>query len=184
MTTKESTKEALVYEYKQDIAVVYEEITSEEYIVDRAAWNIADEVTAEIHSTASGGINMTLDRYVTRDYPKAFKHLLPAKAHMIHIEEWEPDGDGYKGTYNVDVKGAPVVVFSEFTLKRKSTGCELRIIHGVTCKIPLVGKKIEQYILKQTRDQFSDQLRFLDLRLSGVADLIPRDISKYPLPKR
>ena len=103
MTTKETPKEALVYNFPHAIDTVFKEITSEEYVNDRAKWNIVDEVTADIKPDANGGVVMDLDRYIVRDYPKALKHLLPAKTHMTHVETWERDGTGWKGTYDVDV---------------------------------------------------------------------------------
>jgi hypothetical protein len=183
MTTKETDKDALVYNFPHETDTVLKEITSEEYVNDRAKWNIIDEVTADIKLDANGGVVMDLDRYIVRDYPKALKHLLPAKTHMIHIEKWERDGTGWKGTYDVNVLGSPVTVGAEFTLKKQGVGCQLRIIHSATAKIPLLGRRVEKYILGQTRSQFRDQLSYLDMRLGGVSDLLPRDTSKYPLPE-
>ena len=183
MTTKESPSDALVYDYKQDIDAVYKEITSEAYINDRATWNVNDKTSATIKPNASGGVDIVLDRYIHREYPRAIRKLLPATTNMDHQETWEPDGDGWKGSYDVDVKKSPVTVGAEFTLKKKGTGCELRIWHWATAKIPLLGGRVEKYILGQTSGQFGDQLHYLDLRLSGVPDLLPRDVNKYPLPK-
>ena len=183
MTTKETPKEALVYDFPHDIDSVYKEFTSEAYVNDRAKWNIVDEVTADIKPGPDGGAIMDLDRYIVRNYPKMMKHLLPAKTHMAHHEVWEPDGDGWKGHYDVDVLASPVTVSADYTLKKQGAGCEMRITHSATAKVPLLGRAVEKYILKQTKGQFTDQLSYLDMRLAGVPDLLPRDQSKYPLPK-
>lgn len=184
MTIKEKPADALVYDFPYDIDAVYKEIMSDDYLVKRADWVQTDEVTADITQQPNGGVKAVLDRYVRRDYPKAFKGLFPEKQHMIHTEQWEPDGaGGYKGTYLCDVQKAPVKVEAEFTLKKKGSGCEMRTLHSVTVKLPLIGGKVEKYVLGQTKTQFGDQLKYLDLRLAGTPDLLPRDVNKYPIPK-
>ena len=139
MTTKEKPSDALVYEFPHDIQTVVNEITSADYISERAEWVTTDEATATITKAPSGAIRLVLDRAVRRNYPKPFKGLFPDKQHMDHTEVWEPDGSDWKGRYDVDVKGAPVKVAAAYTLKKKGAGCELRIWHEVTAKIPLLG---------------------------------------------
>ncbi len=80
---------------------------SKDYLVDRANWVQTDEVSGDVSEQPGGGVKAVLDRYVRRDYPKAFKGLFPEKQHMIHTEQWQRDGDGYKGTYLCDVQKAP-----------------------------------------------------------------------------
>ena len=181
MPTAEKPKDALVYQFPHDIDTLFNEITSEPYIHDRCKW-IGDRAEVKISDTANGR-SVFLDRYVTKNYPKAFKKLFPAEQHMEHNESWERDGNDWKGSYRVDVDGAPVVVESEFTLKKAGTGCDLAIWHTITAKIPVLGGRIEKYILGETRAQFGDQLHYLDLRLAGTPNLLPRDKSKYPVPK-
>jgi hypothetical protein len=180
MATAEAKKNALIYQFPQDIDKVYNEITSEAYITDRSGW-IGDRAEIQIDKRAKG-CSIKLDRYVAKNYPKAFKKLFPAEQHMSHSEVWEADGTNWKGSYNVDVDGAPVVVSSEFTLKRSGIGCDLAIWHTITARIPLIGGRVEKYILGETRAQFGDQLHYLDMRLAGTPNLIPRDKSKYPVP--
>ena len=181
MRFRASQRDALVYQFPHELGKVYEAITSEAYINDRSGW-IGDRAEIQIDRSSSG-CNITLDRYVAKNYPKAFKKLFPAEQHMTHTETWAADGTNWKGSYHVDVDGAPVVVTSEFTLKRTGIGCDLAIWHSITAKIPLLGRAIEKYILKETRAQFGDQLHYLDMRLAGKPGLLPRDKSKYPVPK-
>ena len=180
MATAEKPAQALVYQFPHDIEKVFNEITSAEYINARSGW-IGDRAEIDIKDTANGR-TVTLDRYVAKDYPKAFRKLFPPEQHMAHSETWERDGVNFKGDYTVNVSGAPVVVSCEFTLKKTGIGCDLAIWHTVAAKIPLLGGRIEKYIIKETRAQFGDQLHFLDMRLKGTPNLIPRDKDKYPVP--
>lgn len=184
MATKDKPSEAIVYNFPHPIDAVYNELTSKEYYEERADWVKTDEVTVkeEKHPNPNGR-KAVLDRYVYRDYPKAFKGLFPEKQYMINTENSEPDGDGFKGDYVCDVQGAPVLVEAQFTLKPKGNGCELSVLHQVTVKMPLIGGRVEKYVRGQTKTQYKDQLHYLDLKLAGTPNLLPRDTNKYPIPK-
>ena len=143
MTTKAPAKDAVTHKYKQDLATVFKEMTSEDYLINRAYW--VKEVDPEAKVEWNGDLpTITLQRWVLRDYPKFLKKLFPPKQGMGEVEKWEKDGSNWKGSYVIDVQGNPVEVTGEFTLKSTPDGgSEFSIIHGVTAKIPLLGGKIE-----------------------------------------
>lgn len=183
MTIKEQPSEAIVYRFPHSAERVFNESTTKDYLECRARWVVTDEVTAEVSDQPDGGRKAVADRYVIRHYPKVFGNLFPQRQLMIHTEVWEPDGDGgYRGAYTCDVQDAPVLVEGEMTLRPVRGGCELRTWHTITARMPIIGKRVEKYILGQTRAQYGDQLHYLDLRLAGTPDLLPRDTGKYPIP--
>ena len=184
MTTKAKPEDAETQSYKQGIDTVFAMMTSEDYLINRAYW--VKEVDPEASVDTSSGLPViTLQRWVLRDYPRFLKKLFPAKQGMGEVEHWQKDGDNWKGSYVIDVQGNPIKVTGEFTLKSTPDGgCEFSIIHGVTAKIPLLGGKIESYILKETQMGCGDELVYSGMRLDGVPNLIPRDASKYPIPKK
>ena len=184
MTIKEKSSEALTYNFSHSVDRVFDESMTKDYLESRASWVVTDEVTAEVSDEPNGGRKAVADRYVIRNYPKVFGNLFPQRQLMIHTETWQPDGDGgYTGSYTCDVQDAPVLVEGEMTLKPVGDGCELRTLHTITAKMPIIGKRVEKYILGQTRAQYWDQLNYLDMRLAGTPGLLPRNTSKYPLPK-
>ena len=184
MTTKAPPKDAVTHRYKQDIDTVFKQMTDKDYLENRAYW--VKEVDPEVSIAWNGDLpTITLQRWVIRDYPKFLKKLFPPKQGMGQVEKWQKDGSNWKGSYVIDVQGNPVEVTGEFTLKSTPDGgCESSIIHGVTAKIPLLGGKIESYILKETQMGCDDELDYLELRMNGVPNLIPRDVAKYPIPKK
>lgn len=185
MATTDKPNEAIVYNYPHPIDQVYQGLISQAFLEERASWVQTDDVEVkEIQSTAGGGSKAVVDRYVRRDYPKAFKGLFPDRQHMDNVENWAPDGaGGYKIDYVCDVTGAPVLVEAEGTLKSTGAGCELRVLHTITVKIPMIGKRVEKYVMGQTKAQYRDQLHYLNLKLAGKPGLLPRDTSKHPVPK-
>ena len=183
MATKDKPNEAIVYNFPHSIDDVYKEFTSQAYLEERAQWVQTDEVTVTEEERTDKSYKVVLDRYVYRDYPKAFKGLFPEKQYMINKEYTERDGSGYTGNYVCDVQKAPVLVEAEYTITPKGDGCELRALHQVTVKIPLIGKKVEKYVIGETKTQYEDQLHYLDLKLAGKPNLLPRDTGTYPVPK-
>jgi hypothetical protein len=184
MATVAPAKDAVVHKYPHHVDTVFKLMTSEEYLIDRAYW--VKEVDPEATVEWNGDLpKITLQRWVLRDYPKFLKKLFPAKQGMGEVENWQKEGNNWKGSYVIDVQGNPVEVTADFTLKATAAGgCEFSIRHGVTAKIPLLGKKIEAYILKETQQGCGDELVFCEKRLAGVPDLIPRDAAKYPIPSK
>lgn len=182
MTTKAPPKDAVTHRYKQDIETVFKQMTDKDYLENRAYW--VKEVDPEVSVEWNGDLpTLTIQRWVIRDYPKFLKKLFPPKQGMKHIEKWQKDGSNWKGSYNIDVQGNPVEVTADFTLKSTPDGgCEFSILHAVTAKIPLLGSKIEAYILKETQTGCGDELNYLELRMNGAPNLIPRDAAKYPIP--
>ena len=184
MTIKEKPSDALFYKFPHNVDTVYDEGVSKFHLEHRGQWVISDEVEVKESDESNEGRKLVADRYVVRDYPKLFGNLFPRRQLMIHTETWVPDGaGGYKGSYTCDVQDAPVLVEGEMTLKPVGDGCELRTLTTVTAKMPIIGKRVEKYIIGQTRSQYWDQLHYLDMRIAGTPDLLPRDTSKYPLPK-
>jgi hypothetical protein len=184
MTTKAKPSDAVAHKYPQDVDTVFKLMTTEQYLMDRAYW--VKEVDPEAKVEWNGELpKITLQRWVLRDYPKFLKKLFPAKQGMGDVENWQKDGSNWKGSYVIDVQGNPVEVTGDFTLRATpGGGSEFSIRHGVTAKIPLLGGKIEKYILKETQMGCGDELVFCEKRLAGDADLIPRDVGKYPIPKK
>ena len=184
MTTKAPPSDAVARKYPQDVDTLFKLMTSEEYLADRAYW--VKEVDPEVTIEWSGELpTITLQRWVLRDYPKFLKKLFPPKQGMKEVEHWQKDGSNWKGSYVLDVQGSPIEITADLTIRATpGGGSEFSVIHAVTAKIPLLGKKIEAYILKETQVGCADELEFCEKRLAGEPNLIPRDEAKYPIPGR
>jgi hypothetical protein len=108
-----------------------------------------------------------LVREVSRDLPRVLAKLFDAVQVTDMVEKWQPDGEGWRGTWELDVRGQPVTVAARFQLEPTSTGSRYTVSHSVKAKIPLVGKQVEKYILGQTASGATDELVYLRDYLGG-----------------
>jgi len=148
------------YEFDHDVQTVYETLTEPQFLVDRCLalgeLSAECEVEEDEHSTV-----VKLVREVSRDLPRVLAKLFDAVQVTDMVEKWQPDGEGWRGTWELDVRGQPVTVAARFQLEPTSTGSRYTVSHSVKAKIPLVGKQVEKYILGQTASGATDELAYL-----------------------
>ena len=66
----------------------------------------------------------------------------------------------------ITIKGQPVVISAEMALQPQGGGCEYRVSHRCKAKIPLVGGKVEKFVLSQTDDGAVAELDYLKKALA------------------
>lgn len=154
------------YEFDHDVQTVYETLTEPQFLVDRCL--ALGELSAECEVEEDEETTVvTLVREVSRDLPRVLAKLFDAVQVTDMVETWRPDGEGWRGTWELDVRGQPVTVTARFQLEPTSTGSRYTVSHSVKAKIPLVGKQVEKYILGQTASGARDELAYLRDYLGG-----------------
>ena len=148
------------YEFDHDVQTVYETLTEPQFLVDRCL--ALGELSAECEVEEDEETTVVkLVREVSRDLPRVLAKLFDAVQVTDMVEKWQPDGEGWRGTWELDVRGQPVTVAARFQLEPTSTGSRYTVSHSVKAKIPLVGKQVEKYILGQTASGATDELAYL-----------------------
>jgi hypothetical protein len=78
------------------------------------------------------------------------------------VERWTADGKSRRGSYRLTVEGQPVTVSADLELVPGARGhCTYRVMHHAKAKIPLLGGRIEAFILEQTADGARAELEHL-----------------------
>lgn len=95
------------------------------------------------------GLTIRSTRVVEVDLPGFAKRVMKPVNTMSQVDTWTSDGTGgWKGTFDVDVQGAPVHISGTMTLTPGEGTC----VHGVTMttdvKVPLVGGKLRDWAEK------------------------------------
>ena len=148
------------FEFEHDVETVYEALTDPQYLVDRnlALGELSAEADVE-EDEESTVINVV--REVQRDLPGFLSRLFDSVQVMDMREVWHPHGDGWRGEWNMDVRGQPVSIAASFELVPTSGGCRYSVAHRARAKIPMVGSRVEKYILGQTTEGATDELQYL-----------------------
>jgi len=150
--------------FKASADTVFELLTDPDFLVQRCVAlgekNIQCDVEMEGRKT-----RVILMRTVKRDLPAVLARLFGSENRMLMTENWEAIGNSWIGHYVVEVEGQPVRLNAKFKLKPTPEGCEYSIDYRCKANIPLVGGKVEAFILSQTEEGMRREMDYLTNRL-------------------
>jgi hypothetical protein len=153
------------YSFSRDVETVFDKLTDPDFLVERCVAlgekNIQCDVESDGRSTT-----VILTRTIKRDLPVVLAKIFGAENRMVMKEKWEDIGKSKIGTYVVDVQGQPVTLSAKFKLKPDDRGCEYSIDYACKTKIPLVGGKVEEFILSQTEAGMRKEMDYLASKLA------------------
>lgn len=150
------------YTIGHDIDTVWEKLTDPDFRVERS--DALGEFNAECEVEVDGDgehVTVTMSRDVERELPSVLAKVFSSRQSLNFTEQWDWDGTGWQGQLHVDVKGQPVKISADFSLMPQGDGCVYQITHRCKAKIPLVGGKVEKFILAETDDGARNELDYL-----------------------
>ena len=156
----------ITHHFNQDADDVFAAMTNAELLKQRCTdlgeKNIQCSVEENGRKTA-----VSLSRTVKRDLPKVLAAMFSAENTIRMKEQWETIGSTYMGSYAAEVVGQPVALSAKFKLKPSAEGgCDYTIDYQCKASIPLVGKKIEAFIISQTAGGLEQEINWLKKHLS------------------
>ena len=157
---------SLKFTFPVDIEEVYELLTSPDFLVDRnvALGDIDSECEVE---EAGSDLLMTIKRTRQLDMPAFLANVLGGNP-IFHIEEqWQAVEDCYEGSSTTTVGSQSGTVHTEFTLSPTRKGCEYKISHSAKIKIPIVGRKVEKYIINTAAEDVKKEMDYLQSALDS-----------------
>jgi uncharacterized protein YndB with AHSA1/START domain len=153
------------YHFKASADKVFALLTDPDYLVDRSL--ALGELSAEcsVDETA-GGVVITMTREVERKLPSFLAKLFDTRQKVELVERWKQKGKAREGSYTLKVIGQPVTVSAALRLEPTGrSGCTYTVTHTAKAGIPLIGRKIEGFILEQTADGARAELDHLKNQL-------------------
>ncbi|WP_372863818.1 DUF2505 domain-containing protein [Spongiibacter sp.] len=147
-------------QFEQDLETVWTRLLDADFRVERSL--ALGELSASCEIEDSGDrVTVAMSREVTRELPSVLAKVFNPKQTLKFREEWQADGDGWSGTINITVDGQPVTLSADMSLQPKGEGCEYRVSHRCKARIPLVGGKVEKFVLSQTDEGAIQELDYL-----------------------
>lgn len=140
---------------------VFEQLCDPDFLVDRCL--ALGELEAECEVEERGGETViTMRRTVERKLPAFLARLFNARQQVELVERWKGKGKNRHGSYTLRVLGQPVRVEATLELRPLAGGgCSYTVNHTARADIPLVGRRIEAFILDQTEDGARAELDYL-----------------------
>lgn len=152
---------AMSYEFDCDVDSVAALLNDPQFLVDRCLE--LGELEAECEVADEGDTTVIhLTRKVERDLPAFLSKIFDPVQTLQMTEEWQSDGEGgWSGEFAIDIEGQPVSIAANFELYPTAAGSCYTIEHQVKARIPLIGGKVEKFVLRQTKDTCRAELDYL-----------------------
>lgn len=156
---------SVTMQFDRDLDTVWAQLQDPDFRVERSL--ALGELSADCEIEDFGdSLTVAMEREVTRDLPSVLAKVFNPKQTLNFTEEWQADGEGWRGTMQITIKGQPVVISAEMSLQPIAEGCEYQVRHHCKAKIPLVGGKVEKFVLSQTDDGAVAELEYLKKSLA------------------
>jgi len=153
--------------YSQDIDAVYRFMTDPEVIKKRS--EALGETNVRVRVDEAGGTKtITLTRDVESDLPGFAKRLFNSTNTIVERLEWRDAGDKRTCKSHIDVLGTPGKIDSNITLSPSGGGCTYDTEFQVTVKVPLIRKKLEEFVAKTTLEGIRDQQEYNQRELNSA----------------
>ena len=99
-------------------------------------------------------------RTVESAVPDFAARFIQPRNTITQTEEWGAlDGPGRSGTWSVEVRGIPVAMAGEISLRNTPGGTEYRVSGRVSVGIPLVGRKLAAFVEEDLRAKLDAEHR-------------------------
>jgi len=106
------------------------------------------EVEVQRTERGDGTLTVASRRVVDVDLPGFARRVLQPTNTMIQTDVWAKSADGWSGTFDVEVAGAPVQLSGKMRLVEAGGGADYSVTLSMSVKVPLVGGKIADWVGK------------------------------------
>ena len=157
-------KVTAVHEYEHDVETVYEAFTDPDFYVDKFEGIGCRNV--EVHESAEdddGGFEIEVQREVKADAPAILQAIIGEWNTLIQSESWQiiEDGEEYSNELEIESESTPVTITGTMTLTAEEDGCVNEVELKIRCSVPLVGKKVEDFVAKDTAASLAAEYEFI-----------------------
>ncbi|HQQ62965.1 MAG TPA: DUF2505 domain-containing protein [Pseudomonadales bacterium] len=156
---------AITHKFTADADAVFALMTDADILTERCKALGEKNIKCSVDTQGRKTL-VNLSRTVKRDLPKVLAAMFSAENTINMKEQWETIGSTYMGNYTAEVVGQPVSLSAKFKLKPTADGgCEYTIDYQCKASIPLVGKKVEEFIISQTAGGLEGEINWLRKKL-------------------
>lgn len=157
-------KVTATHEYEHDIETVYEAFTDPDFYIDKfEGIGCRNVEVLESSSDDDGGFQIEVHREVKADAPAILQALIGEWNSLNQTESWQGDDDGeeYYNELEIDSEGTPVSITGTMTLTADGDSCINEVELVIRCNVPLVGKKLEEFVAKDTAQNLAAEYEFI-----------------------
>lgn len=113
-------------------------------------------------------VKFKIRRDMPANAPAMIKSIIGEWSTLTQSEDWggEP-GDEYWNEFSIDAQGTPVTINGSMMLRADGDGCVNEVELDIRCAIPLLGRKVEQFVAEDAQRSLNGEYEFISAELAG-----------------
>lgn len=137
----------LKHAYKQSVDVLFKAFGTKSVLEKKYAALGARNIEIDTCKLTKSGLTTKFTREVPTNVPGLLKKFLGEWNHVTQEEHWTgTTGKHYESSFTVSFKGVPVSISGTMVLSAEGKGCTNTVVLDVTSSVPLIGKKLAEFI--------------------------------------
>ena len=125
-----------------------------------------DESPERVGVPVGGGCGepqIEVHREVKADAPAVLQALIGEWNSLIQSETWQTEevGEEYYNEFEIESEGTPVTITGTMTLSGDSESCVNEVELTIRCGVPLVGRKVEEFVAKDSAKNLAAEYEFI-----------------------
>lgn len=148
-------------DFAQDVETLFEPFTLPAEIDRKYQGMGARNVEILEIKSDDGVLRVKTRREIPAEVPRLLQKFLGEWNTVVQTEEWRAEGGRREGSIGVEIEGVPVTVGGEVSLRPRESGSVVDMDFRVRCGIPLMGKKLAEFVGGVTADLLAKEVEFL-----------------------
>ncbi len=150
------------HEYPCTSKELYELFTSDGFHVDKFTACGARNIDVLETDRGDDTFSITIEREVPADVPGVLKSLIGEWNTITQTEEWEDVGDDeFICDFALSTEGVPADISGTMNVMPHGKGCVNQVEMEITSSIPLLGKKLAQFIAKDAEKSLGKEFDYI-----------------------
>lgn len=148
-------------DFDQDVETLFEPFTLASEI-DRKYRSMGARNIEVLEIKTDGDVlRVRTRREIPAEVPRLLQRFLGEWNTLVQTEEWRTEGDRREGTVKVEIEGVPAKVDGEVSMRPHDGGSVVDMDFRVRSGIPLLGKKLAEFVAGITAELLAKEADFL-----------------------
>ena len=154
------------HHYDADVDTVFGLFSKPEFYEEKFKTVGARHVKVLEFAADGPELNFSIEREMPANAPSVIKTIIGEWNMLTQKENWggEP-GEEYWNEFDIKAHGTPVTIEGSMLLRADGDGCVNEVELDIRCPIPLLGRKVEQFIAEDAEDSLAGEYAFVKSRL-------------------
>jgi len=155
------------HHFAVDVERMFALVTDPDFLRRRAE-ALGERDIAITVDRASGQLEIEIKREVEQSLPSFMKKLFAPRQTLIDRQAWKSEGGAHVSDWTVQVgDGKRLQLRGRLSLAPAAGGCDYTEAFNASSSIPLLGGRIEKFVLGETEASIRKQIEFTRKELGG-----------------